>query len=1497
MNKKSIIKFTSILVLICFASNSTISGNAFGLPAGNASSAATLAVASRYSPLLGEEHKDIGMAMTFLQAELKVLMPEKEKDRIPKTLEGFKRRMKEERKDSPRDAIGHPTNPALVQLFFREAEKFDFDENNKVDEICVRCRFRKQPKRKDENGVKDYFLVFSLKPENGFFPVKGFFTEEEYAKAIEGQDEKRALLEAELPVRTEDDLRAIDRYVRHAGSMDKVIKQAFKDGRVISFPAKSSARAKINSNIRKRLREMHVDVKPSYDREKVKQMKDIEARDINFILLDKYAEETLRNDPVVIIDESGEEHTIAMPRGHASDHAIHIFVTQKEYSKIYNHGASHLFTDMGDGLTRTLVHEIGVMCGLPVLSVAEGRVFNELDLILEGYSAGIKPADGEQKTYALVDLDEQTAMRDYAAGEVKKTKIKGSQWDIESLVKELVKIANQSRGEANEAAENRKSLINEKKKMEDTASTEDIREALFDVRNAGKRTQPEKSEVAKQLTDTSKIRAATRQLNKTTFGEVLAVAIAFLGMNDSDQFDEAPPAVRPELAGLVAAGFVKDQTSTDTRYYKTQRKTLSERLKNAAILMDAHAATDPPEQSRIRLIKIISHAALLLRSQEWNDAVDSAGQLKQNAYKYLKQTLEDVSPGTVQHTIALAALYLAAQRNIGERLDMDEGEMKRMLINIIQEDKPPAEKKDEKETEEEKRQRELSKIIALAVMIWPFTKEKEWHAKETDIRSKILERMETIETILSQRLSKAVEVDSKDGPKIKETGIESIVHRVSGLLNEQKEGTKQYEQRNKEFLAWYDVMQAYSGALREVRLIIEKIKGKEEFNISDIQGLMYDIDDREHGVRNMLSLIETSTEGIGKMEAEYIAMSLQWVDKTRELANQMSQEERQGETFKRQREKHQKNEEALRKKAEWAQGQSRDIVADKEACEQSIELVMNNIGELQDIKREKQIIKGRKKSSPQEADEMLKTLGKSAKMMKTQIGSRRNLDPAENVLFDIVESFLASDTEEYIWRFESIISASEELGAHLLKSDIIDPRVVAIGGLMMQPRIPSGQTAVRKVDGRKKPGRSPEEAMFVIAVSGHIQNALRDKGYFTIDDYRAGYNEVKEKYKGLVFFADLPEKKNDTQSVRDLDAIADPRDKWRVLKGPDERTQGKEVRYELSGQEFDDPVFLKLFFKSRIFDGSDLRNHLSGKESYLEFWADMIFGLGEGLSQLDHIFNDRANGDLEEELVEEVLGSIDRLKEQGKTEESNRVLGNLISYMKQNMEQGKWFTRQDVEEKQRLLDIRTMAGLAKQGGKEIPTRPIEQYTLLVPFGFYNGEKEFEEHQFKYGDRFTLDCVSGATSEKFVDNILAKAEENERTIALVPDSVSERDLARLVEKGIRVIVINSVTLADVQNQEKQQKETFLQNAYTIMLLARKITKDTKKDSRVYQLLEFYLRTHFDMDDVSVKDYIRAIASDSVDNIATLIKALLRAVPIAPYNIREEYNNIAETLLSA
>jgi hypothetical protein len=209
-------------------------------------------------------------------------------------------------------------------------------------------------------------------------------------------------------------------------------------------------------------------------------------------------------------------------------------------------------------------------------------------------------------------------------------------------------------------------------------------------------------------------------------------------------------------------------------------------------------------------------------------------------------------------------------------------------------------------------------------------------------------------------------------------------------------------------------------------------------------------------------------------------------------------------------------------------------------------------------------------------------------------------------------------------------------------------------------------------------------------------------------------------------------------------------------------------------------------------------------------------------------------------------------------------------------------------------EIVGLVPVAKLAGIEIPTHPNKRYNLLVtPDFFANGELDAQRLQ--YADRFDLNTVSGSTDEQFVNNVLAKAKGKvERTVVLVPDTLAPNMIQRLVTSHIRVIRANAAQLLEAKTSKDPERANFQADTYAVMLLTRKIDKDTQKDSAVYRTLSFMIKSHFKMDGtIAVDDYIQALTSD---DILRLVKGYLAYKPAEAYRV-PDYSTVAAALLSA
>ena len=134
----------------------------------------------------------------------------------------------------------------------------------------------------------------------------------------------------------------------------------------------------------------------------------------------------------------------------------------------------------------------------------------------------------------------------------------------------------------------------------------------------------------------------------------------------------------------------------------------------------------------------------------------------------------------------------------------------------------------------------------------------------------------------------------------------------------------------------------------------------------------------------------------------------------------------------------------------------------------------------------------------------------------------------------------------------------------------------------------------------------------------------------------------------------------------------------------------------------------------------------------------------------------------------------------------------------------------------------------------------------------------------------------------------------KTVVLVPDELPAALLEKLTAAGIRFVRASASLLLRARDDRDPYRMKFQIDTYATMLLVRHVTKGIEKDSATYRMLSFFLKSHFNLDNVAIDDYINAIVNDEV---LKLIRGLLSYRPILQYDARKDYERIAEALISA
>jgi len=199
--------------------------------------------------------------------------------------------------------------------------------------------------------------------------------------------------------------------------------------------------------------------------------------------------------------------------------------------------------------------------------------------------------------------------------------------------------------------------------------------------------------------------------------------------------------------------------------------------------------------------------------------------------------------------------------------------------------------------------------------------------------------------------------------------------------------------------------------------------------------------------------------------------------------------------------------------------------------------------------------------------------------------------------------------------------------------------------------------------------------------------------------------------------------------------------------------------------------------------------------------------------------------------------------------------------------------------------------------KKVPARDIvvpqkADYMFLLPSAFFK-EKELSLHCQKYREFFKI-AVVGGNGREFVNNAITQSDgKGNRAVLLVPDDIGEDDLARITREGIRFIRVDKRSLVEAQKQGAEERDSFQNNVYRLMLLVRCINGKTREDSTFYDILKTYLNYLVKLENISPEEYVEAIRKG---DITRLVKGLLFFRPMTQYR-PPEYDTAIAALLSA
>ncbi|MFA5147057.1 MAG: PfkB family carbohydrate kinase [Candidatus Omnitrophota bacterium] len=281
--------------------------------------------------------------------------------------------------------------PAKIRTFFNQVEP-------------VGGHIFRVPVSVNKGGkTYNYQLVFSTVRNAGDpFPVE--FLTDEQLDGLRGA----IVLRDSLPVRVGTNTAAISNYMQHE-RYDIVIDFAHKSR--LALPVAESARGYVKeiSAIAGLI---------------IKGSASVEGRPLYIIPMTGDVRDMLDNNKVTVVARNGEEKKV-IAHSHASNGAVHIFLEEREVAALMSGerspAAEFKRRETVNKIKRLLAHEIGVMLGCPVLRFDGESPVNEIDdryreglRIQEALRAGGEPHTLNMREYAVADLDANLKTRDYA---------------------------------------------------------------------------------------------------------------------------------------------------------------------------------------------------------------------------------------------------------------------------------------------------------------------------------------------------------------------------------------------------------------------------------------------------------------------------------------------------------------------------------------------------------------------------------------------------------------------------------------------------------------------------------------------------------------------------------------------------------------------------------------------------------------------------------------------------------------------------------------------------------------------------------------------------------------------------------------------------------------------------------------------------------------------------------------------------------------------------
>jgi len=365
-------RIISSVVVTCFLFNTAVSDVAFGQSINPVANSHKLAQQTKFSNLQDMQAKDIGDIELWFMACLNY-MDGHGFDIAGQTADAVKLEI---------EKFTGPSNSLPGRTIFKPKDARFFTSEIRTDGDMLRMKALRHDLA---YGTRNYIIEYSASSRLlDVYPEKG----------------SRG--------RTEKDAGAINRY-KQQEKVDAILDYAHKKNFTLTDNGVnfdySKAIGRIISNLR-----LNIDNPGN--------MIPLENRQFHVVILTDEIGKMLEESGIDLEAKNGAKQRV-IPIACSSNNTVHIFLHEADISALNRGGANKEFA--AKHIMDYLVHEVGVMLGLPILRFIDGRPVNEIDERYNEYIVRGSIARLEPKNYSIANLDTNLATRDYAAGKRRTT--------------------------------------------------------------------------------------------------------------------------------------------------------------------------------------------------------------------------------------------------------------------------------------------------------------------------------------------------------------------------------------------------------------------------------------------------------------------------------------------------------------------------------------------------------------------------------------------------------------------------------------------------------------------------------------------------------------------------------------------------------------------------------------------------------------------------------------------------------------------------------------------------------------------------------------------------------------------------------------------------------------------------------------------------------------------------------------------------------------------